>query len=1572
MPEQEPATPLIFLSYSHEAPGHLQRASELCDHLRRLGFDCRMDQHEVFPSQGWDAWCAKQLEKAACVLVVCSREYLERQAQGHGALWHGAILPPAAFDRKDTRFVPVLFERTDLAFVPAPLQQSSHFHLSDERGMELLAIYLGEKLLPVGGEPASPLPALPVLQDFPSPLPVVKPWLAPCRTAGTFIGRSKDLRKIESAFSKRRNFTLTAANAGVGRKQLVLQFLQRKAEGITAALWLQWGNETFLLHELRRALEALPPLPLPEEIAPDGALEGMSAEMLAALLGERLACCRGWVLVLDQWPGECAPFTMLLDALPGVQRQVSDNIDVDTADELPEATGMVLHLPLAGEKSSLPEDDAVLNIGTLPDKELLALLRNRSGRRALTRPERDAALQLGDLWERSTVGMDLLGVLAARTQSTFRELVKAFKDVSKERGLEVLLKRTAGQSPHRLEEFLFLVGCLVKNGAIRMPLRLLDQALRSALPDGGRVAPEILVAEAEALGLVQHLESEKTCVFHHSFQFLADYLIPEDEREQLVEAYTTAIAQAVPPEEDARGCPHLLWQASRQAMGLEVLPPLPLPEPEPEPEFGPEPAFENDAATVQDQVEGASVIVPESDTIPEEETAAPGEMEPVDDVAPEHEELLSDAAFRRSIEEQAREFFEVVYDSPESEEGTPFLSVDAPSDSEAAAAETADLAPDSEEATLPPEDGGFFAPEENGEDTVAADDGSEMDTGYPEEHDTGDHIFDVQDEGDAEEPFEAHQEEAPLVEENAPLDDATPFEDTSVSEDVFPLEHDPLSGADDGGEDDVASVEEDSFGFAAAGEEDLPSEDSLVSAADDFVNDAAGSADATDYSVDYPADSTEDDADGYAIGNAEHNPFDDASAVGDDNAVEDENVAADEAMVEEAIPNEADLLDEGDIENEGDLGDEGDYEGALDAEEPATPPQEAFEREAAYSPWESETAPVDEVADTDNFAPLADGTQDFETAPQEYATTAAEDAEKAADEAYSDRPRMPWERPGRKKVATESLEEESESFSDSALDEDVNPAARYLASKRGDSIKPDSTAEAAKEDDEDSPAARYQALKKAWEKKQQEAEEKRKKAERKGFLQKFKKASPKAKKQSLPDKTEKGPETGASAPGNGTTKNKAQTHEKGGFTLLLAMLDRFFYCGRRPRKAVLALTEKDGASTNVTSPWESQETSTPEVTERNTAGSSTDAEGGLFSDALEPGGGLAETPPLGNASEESPMADTPDAPPLFADVSEAEEPLSQEEGAEEREVTAPPEVADSGEEDYFGAGWGFSDEPEFEDVAAEPELPPEAVERPRAPSVRPADSEPDLPATAAECVKRAEMYIEQGRLHEAEPFYARALQLQQKLHGERHLEVAKVANAFGELYKMLEEYEQAEPLFEMALEIRVEVWGDEHREVAQSCTNLGSLRMAQRRRAEAEALYVRALRMDETLFGADHPNTATDCNNLAVLYFSMERFAEALRNIKRAIAIRENTLGEGHPHHVQACENCAAILRKLGRSREAEEVLLRARIMRNSGQHEQTTELQEDGEMPHGELYGFSGPDGEEGGLENGGDDNRN
>src|SRR5438046_2751140 len=122
------SVPKVFISYSHDSPDHKDRILALSNRLREDGVDCRIDQYEQSPTDGWALWCETQIEQSTFVLVACTETYLRRfkkkevPQKGLGATWEGHIITQELYDAQgqNTKFIPITFDPADSEFIPVP------------------------------------------------------------------------------------------------------------------------------------------------------------------------------------------------------------------------------------------------------------------------------------------------------------------------------------------------------------------------------------------------------------------------------------------------------------------------------------------------------------------------------------------------------------------------------------------------------------------------------------------------------------------------------------------------------------------------------------------------------------------------------------------------------------------------------------------------------------------------------------------------------------------------------------------------------------------------------------------------------------------------------------------------------------------------------------------------------------------------------------------------------------------------------------------------------------------------------------------------------------------------------------------------------------------------------------------------------------------------------------------------------------------------------------------------------------------------------------------------------------
>jgi TIR domain len=120
----------VFISYSHDSPEHKDKVLDLSDRLRRDGIDCRLDQYEQAPPEGWPRWTEKKIRDADHVLMIRTEAYYrrvmgeEKPDLGLGVRWEGHMIQQHLYNAEtvNRKFIPVLLTIGDEKHIPTPIQ----------------------------------------------------------------------------------------------------------------------------------------------------------------------------------------------------------------------------------------------------------------------------------------------------------------------------------------------------------------------------------------------------------------------------------------------------------------------------------------------------------------------------------------------------------------------------------------------------------------------------------------------------------------------------------------------------------------------------------------------------------------------------------------------------------------------------------------------------------------------------------------------------------------------------------------------------------------------------------------------------------------------------------------------------------------------------------------------------------------------------------------------------------------------------------------------------------------------------------------------------------------------------------------------------------------------------------------------------------------------------------------------------------------------------------------------------------------------------------------------------------
>ena len=166
----------------------------------------------------------------------------------------------------------------------------------------------------------------------------------------------------------------------------------------------------------------------------------------------------------------------------------------------------------------------------------------------------------------------------------------------------------------------------------------------------------------------------------------------------------------------------------------------------------------------------------------------------------------------------------------------------------------------------------------------------------------------------------------------------------------------------------------------------------------------------------------------------------------------------------------------------------------------------------------------------------------------------------------------------------------------------------------------------------------------------------------------------------------------------------------------------------------------------------------------------------------------------------------------------------------------------------------------------------------------------------------------QGRLEEAEKSLRTALDLEHKLYGASHIEIARTLKDLAIVIYQRGDLAGAIPVLEEALAMQRELRGElPHPDTMAMLNDLGILLRASGQYARAEALLSESLAMARKLLGDKHPDIAMALNNLAIVLHDQKDYSRAEATYRQALAMQRELVGNAHPDVANSLSNLAFI-----------------------------------------------------------------
>ncbi|VTT97339.1 serine threonine protein kinase : Probable serine/threonine protein kinase OS=Blastopirellula marina DSM 3645 GN=DSM3645_26589 PE=4 SV=1: Pkinase: TPR_12: TPR_12: TPR_10: TPR_10 [Gemmataceae bacterium] len=199
---------------------------------------------------------------------------------------------------------------------------------------------------------------------------------------------------------------------------------------------------------------------------------------------------------------------------------------------------------------------------------------------------------------------------------------------------------------------------------------------------------------------------------------------------------------------------------------------------------------------------------------------------------------------------------------------------------------------------------------------------------------------------------------------------------------------------------------------------------------------------------------------------------------------------------------------------------------------------------------------------------------------------------------------------------------------------------------------------------------------------------------------------------------------------------------------------------------------------------------------------------------------------------------------------------------------------------------------------------------------------PRIRAALLDCI--GNVYLDQGRVREAEPLLNEAIQLRRKRFGDDHVEMASSLQSMGVLHISTGEFERAGPELERALELRRKYLDDDHVLVADTLFYLGLQRLVYGEFPQAERYLRECLAIRRPRPEVESREVALVLLLLGQLHFQNNEPGKALPLIQEAAAMLDKIGGRNDLSGIVSLYVQAQFLGRLGRTTRARELYAEA------------------------------------------------
>jgi len=186
---------------------------------------------------------------------------------------------------------------------------------------------------------------------------------------------------------------------------------------------------------------------------------------------------------------------------------------------------------------------------------------------------------------------------------------------------------------------------------------------------------------------------------------------------------------------------------------------------------------------------------------------------------------------------------------------------------------------------------------------------------------------------------------------------------------------------------------------------------------------------------------------------------------------------------------------------------------------------------------------------------------------------------------------------------------------------------------------------------------------------------------------------------------------------------------------------------------------------------------------------------------------------------------------------------------------------------------------------------------------------PGDPATTKVLFSLANLYLANGKVHEADRHLKLVLEADKKNYPENHEVTAQNLVTAAQIYSRIGDFDQALTLIKRSLDIRNRLFGDTSLEAAKSLHSLAICYHNLGDPAKSELYLKQTLAIMLDHYAEDHPEILQIKINLAAAQIAMGKLDQAEQLISEVLKLHEQKFGDSHPDYVFILMTMADCLR---------------------------------------------------------------